>query len=84
MKSLSSALVDKIISQMPGKHILSDMKAFEKKLNDTDSHALLEKMQQLNINIEFDEKEGLGHIYPIWPIKEARDAIKKIENIICS
>ncbi|BCJ95810.1 hypothetical protein acsn021_33790 [Anaerocolumna cellulosilytica] len=47
-----------------------------------DSYRLYKKAKQQNIAIDYIKKKYMGHIYPLWPIPEAREAIKRIERII--
>lgn len=47
-----------------------------------DSRNLLKKAKEQKIPIDFVEKEHMGHVYPILPIREAKEAIKKIETIV--
>lgn len=47
-----------------------------------DAHNLKIKANEQNTIIDFNEKECLGHVYPLLPIGEAQEAIQKIENIV--
>lgn len=47
-----------------------------------DSHRLLEKAQRQQISINFNEKKYMQHVYPLLPIPEAKEAIRKIEAIV--
>jgi len=47
-----------------------------------DSYQLYKKAKQYYIAIDYIKKKYMGHIYPLWPIPEAREAIQKIESII--
>jgi acetyl esterase/lipase len=46
-----------------------------------DAHSLLKKAASQNITIDFNEKQYMGHVYPVLPIHEAKEAIRKIETI---
>ncbi len=47
-----------------------------------DTHRLLEKSKELQIPIDFNEIEGMQHVYPLLPIPEAKKAIQKMETIL--
>jgi acetyl esterase/lipase len=47
-----------------------------------DSYNLFKKAESQQITVDFNEKEYMGHVYPLWPIYEAKEVIQKIENIV--
>ena len=49
-----------------------------------DARAFYKKVTEQNIVIDYVEKEELGHVYPLLPIKEAKDAVNKIIQICIS
>lgn len=49
-----------------------------------DARNLLNKAQNQKTTLDFNEKEYMGHVYPLLPIYEAKEVIRKIENLITS
>lgn len=47
-----------------------------------DARSLLKKANDQEAAIDFNEKEYMGHVYPLLPIYEAKEVIRKIENIV--
>jgi acetyl esterase/lipase len=45
-----------------------------------DSRSLLKRAEEQQIAVDFNEKECMGHVYPLWPIPEAKEAVQKIET----
>ncbi len=47
-----------------------------------DAHALSKKAKECGISVDFNEKEGMAHVYPLWPIPEAKEAFRKLAGIL--
>lgn len=47
-----------------------------------DSHRFMEKVEKQQIAIDFNEKKQMQHVYPLLPIPEAKESIRKIEAIV--
>jgi acetyl esterase/lipase len=47
-----------------------------------DSRNLLKKAETQQVTIDFNEKEFMGHVYPLWPISEAKEDIQKMVAIV--
>ena len=47
-----------------------------------DARNLRIKANEQNIIIDFNEKECMGHVYPLFPIREAKEAIQKAKKIV--
>lgn len=47
-----------------------------------DAFNLYQKAKEQKIAIDYNKKKYMGHVYPLWPIPEAREVIQKIERII--
>ncbi|HEX3077751.1 MAG TPA: hypothetical protein VHQ24_12885 [Lachnospiraceae bacterium] len=46
------------------------------------AHSLLTKAEKLELTIDFNERESLMHVYPLFPIPEAEEAIQRMEAIV--
>ncbi len=47
-----------------------------------DARNLRIKANEQNVIIDFNEKECMGHVYPLLPIREAKEVIHKMETIV--
>ena len=48
----------------------------------TDAVKTYNKMKSADVEARLHEAEKLGHVYPLWPCPEGRDARKEIAKII--